>query len=186
MALSNDIKDKIEEFARSNYKEQGQTHGIEHLERTVKLTEHIAIEENADKEIAVSGAQLHQLQDAEKVENFLEKLDIDAETVSKITECVHYSDIDNIDSSASLEAKVVYDADKLQVVGPFGLIREIACDTGERGKSFREALKHFRKIEEDCFETLQTDTGKEIGMDHHSVLDDFWNKFDSMDNVNLE
>ncbi|MFB6145393.1 MAG: HD domain-containing protein, partial [Candidatus Nanohaloarchaea archaeon] len=180
MAVDAETREDIEEFARSHYEKQDQTHGIEHLERTVKLAEKIAEKEVADKEIVILGAQLHQLHDAEKVESFLQTLELEESNVEQVTECVRYSDIDNVDSTASIEAKVVYDADKLQVVGPFGVIREIACDTGERGKSFREALEHTRRIEKECFETLQTETGKEIGRDHHELLEDFWNKLEEM------
>ena len=176
---------RIEEYAKAHYEDQDQTHGIEHLERTLKLAEHIAEIEDADKEIVRLGAILHQIHDSGQVKDFLEDLEIKSDTVEQIVHCVYCSDIENIDEAESLEAKVVYDADKLQVVGAFGVIREIACDIGERGKLFREAVQHSREIEQDCFETIQTETGRKIAEIHHDLLDEFWRKFDKMDKADF-
>lgn len=151
--MESENKQKIERFARDYYKSQDQTHGVEHLERTLKLAEHIAEKEDADKEIVRLGAMLHQIHDADKVNQFLEKIEVKEETAEKIVHCIYCSDIENIEEAETVEAKVVYDADKLQVVGAFGVIREIACDTGEREKTFREAVQHTREIEQKCFET---------------------------------
>lgn len=185
MSINPRKKQEIKEYAREHYEAQDQTHGIEHLERTLKLAEHIAEKEDADKEIVRLGAMLHQIHDADEVKEFLEKTEVEQEKVEKIVHCVYCSDIENIEEAETIEAKVVYDADKLQVVGAFGIIREIACDTGERGKTFREAVKHTREIEQKCFETIQTETGEEIAESHHSPLDEFWQKFDEMDKAEI-
>lgn len=178
-------KQKIESYAKDHYESLDQTHGIEHLKRTLKLAEYIAGKEGADKEIVRFGAMLHQIHDAEEVQEFLEKIKVDQKETEKIVRCVYCSDIENIEDAESVEAKVVYDADKLQVVGPFGLVREIACDTGERGKSFREAVQHTREIEQRCFETIQTETGKKLAQTHRRMLEEFWQKFDEMDNADF-
>jgi uncharacterized protein len=185
MKVEAEKKQKIEGYAREHYKAQDQTHGIEHLERTLKLAEHIAEKEDADKEIVRFGAMLHQIHDAEEVKEFLEKIEVKQEKAEKIVHCVYCSDIENIEEAETIEAKVVYDADKLQVVGAFGIIREIACDTGERGKTFREAVQHTREIEPKCFETIQTETGKKIAESHHDLLEEFWQKFDEMDKAEV-
>lgn len=185
MSINPRKKQEIKEYAREHYEAQDQTHGIEHLERTLKLAEHIAEKEDADKEIVRLGAMLHQIHDAEEVREFLEKIEVEKEKVEKIVHCVSCSNIENIGEAETIEAKVVYDADKLQVVGAFGVIREIACDTGERGKTFREAVQHTREIEEKCFETIQTETGKDIAEKHHNLLEEFWQKFGEMDKAEV-
>lgn len=175
----------VEESVKDFYSAQGQTHGIEHLERTVELAVFLGKKEEADIEVVRLGALLHQLHDQKKAEDILEKTDLEESVIQRIVKCVKYSDLENVENADSVESKVVYDADKLQVIGPFGLIREIACETGERGNNFKEALENSRKIEEKCLETLQTDTGKKIGQKHHEIIDEFWKLFDKMDNVNL-
>lgn len=179
--MDSQTKNAIREHSESHYRELDQTHGIEHLERTLELAKYLAEKEGADPDITELGAMLHQIHDSEEVRVFLEKLELEDKLIDAVVHCVYCSDMDNIDEVETLEAKVVYDADKLQVVGPFGVIREMACDTGARGKSFREALEHTREIEEKCFETLQTDTGRKIGREHHEQLETFWEKLDEMD-----
>jgi uncharacterized protein len=180
------IIDEVKAFANDFYNNQGQTHGREHLERTLALSKYLADKEDADEVIIRLGAILHQLHDVNEAKKVIEGKDLDEDTVEKVLECVKYSDIEKINESASLEAKVVYDADKLQVVGPFGLIREIACETGERGNSFREGLENSMSIEEKCFESLQTDTGQQLGEKHHRIMEEFWEKFDEMDEAAFE
>ena len=172
---------ELEKEMRDYYREQGQTHGIEHLDRTLKIGDYIAEKEGGDQEIVRWGCMLHQLHDPEKAEKLLKEHGFGAEKIERILHCVRCSDIDKVDKAETIEAKTVYDADKLQVVGPFGLIREIACDTGERGKRFREALQDSRRIEEKCYSTLQTETGRKIGEIHHEMMEELWEKFDAMD-----
>lgn len=185
MGSVENVEERIKESARKFYEEKGQTHGIEHLERSIEIAEFLAEEEDADKEIVRLGAILHQLHDAEEARSLLEDSGLDEEILERVVDCVKFSDIEKVTEAESIESKVVYDADKLQVVGPFGLVREIACESGERGIIFREALENSRSIEEKCFETLQTDTGQRIGRRHHEIMKEFWEKFDEMDNVDL-
>ncbi len=178
--------EEIEEFARNHYIQLDETHGIEHMERTIELAEYLAEKEGADREVVRLGASLHQIHDAGEVREFLESTGIDEDLVEELAHCVRCSELENIDEAETVEAKVVFDADKLQVVGPFGIMREIACDVGAREKGFRESLEHTREIEEKCFEKLQTETGRRIGRKHHEELDSFWKLFDEMDDVNIK
>jgi len=85
----------------------------------------------------------------------------------------------------SLEAKVVWDADKLQVFGPFGVIREISCDMGPRKKIFREALKHTRWITGKIYSFLQTKSAKKLAKEPYKLILKFWKIFDKWDKVKL-
>lgn len=183
--IDNSKRKKIRDFAEEHYRILDDTHGLEHLERTLELAEYLAEKEGADKEIVKIGAMLHQIHDSGKVSKFLVDLGVEKELIGKIVHCVYCSDLENVEDAETIEAKVVYDADKLQVVGPFGIIREIACDVSARDKGFREAIEHTREIEEKCFETLQTETGKEIGRKHRRKLETFWDLFEEMDNANF-
>jgi uncharacterized protein len=183
----NQIK-QIERFAYNYYKKLDQTHGIEHLNRTVKLAIYIGKRENADIQIVKLGAMLHQFHNGEVVKKFLEKIKFDEEITNKIVHCVDCSSMKNIlrTRTKSIEAKVVYDADKLQVVGPFGIIREISCDmVAPRSMNFRESLKHTKMIEQKCFETLQTKTAKKLAKKPHEYVTKFWKILDKWDKVEL-
>lgn len=171
---------EIEKFAFDYYKDINELlHGIEHAERAVKLAEYLAEKENANIQIAKLGALLHQFHDSRIVESFLQTLKIDEEVIKQLVHCVECSSIENVRRAKTIEAKVVYDADKLQVIGPFGIIREIICNMAHpRNMKFDEALKHTKMIEKTCFKTLQTKTAKKLAKQPHQLVLRFWKVFD--------
>jgi uncharacterized protein len=178
---------KIKKFALEYYKKLDEPeHGIEHANRTVKLAEYLAKKENADIQIAKLGALLHQFHNGSLVEKFLKKLKIDKEIIKQLVSCVKFCRIKNISKAKTIEEKVVYDADKLQVVGPFGIIREISCDMSpSRKKKFPEALEHTKRIEKTCFETLQTKTAWNLAKQPHQFVLKFWKILDKWNKVKL-
>ena len=177
---------KIERFALNHYKTLDETHGIEHANRTVKLAEYLARKEGANLQIVRLGALLHQFHNGKIVEIFLRKLKVDEEIIKALVHCAECSRSKILDKGAkTLEAKVVYDADKFQVIGPFGIIREISCDVGPRNISFRKALKHTRTIEQKIIATLQTKTAKNLAKKPHQFILKFWEIFDKWDKAKL-
>ena len=167
--------------AADAYPDEDETHGIEHLDRTLALAAHLTAAEGADPEVVELGAALHQLHDGDAAAAVLREFGADEELIGAVVHCVEASDL-GVEAETT-EAAVVFDADKLQVVGPFGIVREIACDVGARGKSFRAAVEHTREIERRCYEALCTETGRAIGRRHHELLDEFWAAFEELDSV---
>jgi HD superfamily phosphodiesterase len=180
----NQIK-QIERFAYNHYKKLDQTHGIEHLNRTVKLATYLAKKENANIQIVKLGSMLHQFHDGKVVEEFLKKIKLDKNLIRQVVHCIDCSRNSTIHKAKTIEAKVVFDADKLQVIGPFGIIREISCCIGSRNLKFREALKHTRMIEEKCFNKLQTKTAKSFAKQPHEYAIKFWKILDKWDNAKI-
>jgi uncharacterized protein len=177
---------KIERFALNHYKTLDETHGIEHAKRTVKLAEYLAKKEKANLQIVRLGALLHQFHNGRIVEKFLRKIKVDDEISKKLVEIAECSWAKKLEmKTKSLEAKVVWDADKLQVFGPFGVIREISCDMGPQKKTFREALKHTRWITGKVYYFLQTKSAKKIAKNPHQFMFKFWKIFDKWDKVKL-
>ena len=173
---------KIKKFSQKCYKKLDQTHGIEHLNRTVKLATYLGKKEDANIQIVKISAMLHQFHDNPKtVKRFLKKIKVSKNLIKQIVHCVECSDMKNVHKAKTIEAKVVYDADKLQVVGPFGIMREISCDIYPRKLKFREALKHTRMIEKRCFKTLQTKTARKIAKYPHNYVIKFWKILDKWD-----
>jgi HD superfamily phosphodiesterase len=178
---------KIKKFALAYYKKiEEPEHGIEHANRTIKLAEYLARKEKANIQIARLGALLHQFHNGSVVEKFLKKIKVDKKITGQLVHCVEAAGRENIPRAKTVEAKVVYDADKLQVVGPFGIIREIACDMAPpRNKDFPEALRHTKKVEKRCFETLQTKTAKKLAKQPHQLVLRFWKVLDKWDKLEL-
>ncbi len=183
MKITKTQMNQIKKFAYNYYKRLDQTHGVEHLERTVKLAIYLAKKEKANIQIVKLGAMLHQFHKRGPIKRFLEKIKVDKNLINQIIHCVDCSSMKNIHKAKSIEAKVVYDADKLQVVGPFGIMREISCDMVPRNMKFREALKHTRTIEQKCFATLQTKTAKKLAKQPHDYVVKFWKILDKWDKI---
>jgi uncharacterized protein len=174
---------KIKRFSKKHFKKLDQTHGVEHLNRTVKLAIYLGKKEKANIQIVKLSAMLHQFHNPKTVKRFLKKIKVDKNIIERIVHCVECSDMKNVHKAKTIEAKVVYDADKLQVVGPFGIIREISCDVYPRKLKFREALKHTKHIEQKCFKTLQTKTAKKLAKRPHQYVVKFWKILDKWDKV---
>jgi len=176
---------QIEKFALDFYKKLDETHGIEHTTRTAKLAEYLAKKEKANLQIVRLGALLHQFHNEKIVERFLRKIKVDEKIMKQLVHCVECSWSTNIYKAKTIEAKVVYDADKLQVIGPFGIIQEIAYDSGPRKIGFREAIKHTQITSERLYKTLQTKTAKNLAKRPHQFILKFWRIFDKWDKVKL-
>lgn len=180
----NQIK-RIEEFSLKYYKKLDEMHGIGHAKRTVQLAKYLAKKEDANPQIVRLGALLHQFHNGKIVESFLKKIKVDKETKNQLVHCVECSSSKNIHKAETIEAKVVYDADKLQVIGPFGVIREICCDVELRGAGFRQAVKHARVSGRRLYNTLQTKTAKKLAQKLHQFMLKFWRIFDKWNRVQL-
>jgi HD superfamily phosphodiesterase len=178
---------KIKEFARKFYQKLDEMHGVDHANRTVKLAEYLAKKEDANVQIARLGALLHQFHNGKIVDKFLRKLKVDEEIIKQLVHCVECSWHTNISKARTIEAKVVYDADKLQVIGPFGIIREFALNIlGVYKKlKFRDALKQTKTMEGKLFKTLQTKTAKNLAKKPHQFILKFWKIFNKWDKVKL-
>jgi len=176
---------KIKEFALRYYKTLDETHGLEHAKRTVKLAEYLAKKEGAKLQIVRLGALLHQFHNGKIVEKFLRKIKVEEEMKNQLVHCVKCASTMNIHEAKTIEAKVVYDADRLQVIGPFGIIREIGYDIGARKIKFREAIKHTRTISQKFYNTLQTKTAKKLAKNLHRFSLKFWKIFDKWDKAKL-
>ena len=176
MDITKDQIEKIKQLSLDFYKKLDFAHNVEHMNKTVKIAEFIAKRENANLEIVRLGAMLHQFHDnIDELKEFLETLNLEPKIMEWLVECVEFRPHNKPPKKeASIEAKVVYDADALQVLGPYGLIRKIACNTKARGKSLDKSIQDARKIEKLFFDSLQTETAKKIIEGPHEVMKDFW------------
>jgi len=155
---------KIRSFALKKYKTLDYSHGVKHALMTEKLAEYIAKKEKADVLICRLGALLHQYhqEEASKVEKFLKNLGIEEEIRKKLVNCVESVSISSVYKAKSLEAKVVFDADKLQLIGPFGIIRQIAHLIETEKMNYDEAVKKTKEMQDKVFALLQTKTARKL------------------------
>lgn len=133
--MTDSVLKKIEEYAVHMDWEmafEGRSKGNRHLFRVEKLSRFLHKAEGGDIDIIIAGAWLHDIglvegnkghcfKGAIIASQFLEGLEIDRETISRITHCIEAHD-GEIEAETT-EAKIVHDADTVDKMGPLGAIR---------------------------------------------------------------
>jgi uncharacterized protein len=154
----------IEDFALKKYRSLDDTHGADHCEKTARLAGHLAKHEGANELIAKQGALLHQFhpEGAAQVDEFLISIDIPQRIRAEIIHCVKCIEPTTIHTARTKEAKVVFDADKLQTLGPYGLVREVVYRTRRKDIDFRVAFREAKELQKQMASLLQTATGKSL------------------------
>ncbi len=126
-------------YAFGKMKNLRASHGWDHVQRVLALAERIALAEGADlftvrlaavlhdvareAENERSGAVCHAALGAQMARDFLLGRGVDGETAERVAHCVRAHRFRNGEGPATLEAKVIYDADKLDSIGAIGIGR---------------------------------------------------------------
>ncbi len=154
----------IEDFALKKYRSLDDTHGADHCEKTTILASHLAKREGADELIARLGALLHQFhpEGAAQVDEFLISIDIPQKIKDRVVHCVKCVEPTTIHTAQTIEAKVVFDADKLQTLGPYGMVREVVYRTRRKDIDFRVAFREAKDLQKQMASLLQTATGQAL------------------------
>lgn len=115
-------------------------HGFDHIYRVFRLTGYIAKKEGADENICGTAALLHDIRPAgnkfvndhekyavEEAIKILTGLDWPEETIQSVVHCIRSHRWRNPqETPQTLEARVLFDADKLDAIGAMGVARAIA------------------------------------------------------------
>jgi uncharacterized protein len=132
------------ETARSYYTENDSAHGFDHVLRVWRLAERIGREEGADMEILEVAALLHDIGRVEERRTGICHAQASAERareilraypqhrVEAVAEAITQHRFRGARGPVSLEAKVLYDADKLDAIGAIGVARAYAIAGVER------------------------------------------------------
>lgn len=184
------------------------SHDWEHTQRVFNLCIHIGKKENADMEILQLAAILHDigrgLQDksngkichAEKgailAEGLLKMYNIDEGKINEIIHCIETHRFRNNKAPKTKEAKILYDADKLDAIGATGIGRAFlfAGEVGaklhndknvtiEKTKpytkedtAYREFIVKLKKVKD----TILTKEGKRIAKGRHEFMIQFFDR----------
>jgi uncharacterized protein len=198
--------------ARSWYTDSDPVHGFDHVLRVYRLAEKIALAEGADLEIVRVAALLHDADgsataggDEGRLEHhqasaaFARKI-LEAEgwgedRIAQVEHCIRSHRFrDESEQPRTLEAKVLYDSDKLDVIGAIGVARTIAFDVvvgqpiysepserflstgekelGEEHSSYHEYLFKLKKIKD----RLHTPSARALAEGRHRFLEEFFER----------
>lgn len=200
------------EQARAWYPVYDPVHGFDHILRVLRLAERLAKAEGADLEIVraavllhdASGAETggdlrpeHQHHSAEFAQQILEGENWPPERIAAVQHCIRAHRFRGNEAPQTLEAKILFDADKLDVIGAFGVARTLAYDVvmgwpfysgvsdqfrrtgdkaaGETHSSYHEFIFKLGKIKD----RLHTKTARQLAEGRQKFLNEFFAQLDA-------
>ncbi|MBW2554777.1 MAG: HD domain-containing protein [Deltaproteobacteria bacterium] len=211
-----DVLVQIKKEAKRYFENAKGSHDWEHTERVCNLCIHIGKEEKADIEILKLAAILHDIgreyQDktngrvchAEKgallARELLGKHAMDKERIDKVIHCIECHRFRGDRIPQSKEAKVLYDADKLDSIGAVGIGRAFLF-AGEVGAqlhnigvdiektepytkedtAYREFMVKLKKVKD----KMLTEEGKRIAEERHAFMEEFFDRLNKEVEGNL-
>ena len=190
------MKERSEEFFKHSH------HSKSHVERVYNLAVRIAKEENADLDVVKAAVLLHDIaramEDEGKIEDHategakiarkvLEEADFPKEKIDKVIHCIEVHRFKKGMEAESSEAKILQDADRLDIIGAIGLARvftrggwsnmpiydpTIPPKEKYDGKSLTSVNHIYEKILK-VKDTINTDAAKEIAEERHKFVEEF-------------
>jgi len=153
-------------------------HGIDHVKRVVYWTKIISKEEKVNLSIMIPAAILHDIALAKYgdslharkgetfCQSFLRKTNYTKEEIAKIGNIIRLHSTDDPIRKRTLEGNILFDADKMDAVGPIGFVRNI-FDKSNKGSEFiqlGENLSGWLSDRRKKYGSLFfTKTGKKLG-----------------------
>ncbi len=200
--------DMVKKRTRKLFKGARGSHDWEHTLRVGRLCERIGMAEGADLETLLTASFLHDIgrcfQDrsngavchaqkgAEMAEQILTDLDFTSAQVQNIIHCIRAHRFRDSHKPATIEAKVLFDADKLDGIGAVGVARAylFAGELGARlhnpdiavedvksysrdDTGYREYMVKLRKIKG----RILTAEGRKIADVRHKFMEKFFERF---------
>ena len=189
------------EEARGFYPDDDPVHGFSHILRVYRLCERIGRQENADLTIVRAAALLHDVEGdvdvredhhlaaARFAEKTLLKEGWSAEAIKAVVHCIRAHRFrDDSEKPQTVEAQVLFDADKIDAIGAVGVARAVAYavragmdvyappsdlylssgkyEPGESQTVAHEYLFKLRHIKDRLF----TDSGRSLAAERHELM----------------
>ncbi len=207
---------QIKKEAKNLFLNSKGSHNRDHTERVYNLCMHIGKKEKANIEILQLSAILHDIgreeenqskgkichaeRSAEIAKELLEKHNFNKEKINKIIHCISTHRFRGKNIPKSKEAKVLFDADKLDSIGAVGIGRTFlfAGEVGaklhnkdvdiektkaytQEDTAYREFMFTLRRIKN----RMLTREGKRIAKERHKFMVDFFNRLNKEVDGNL-
>jgi uncharacterized protein len=200
------------ESVRSYYPKNDPVHGFDHIQRVYRMAERLALLEGANLEIVRAAALLHDAEGSKTSGGEAGRLSHQYESarlarqvllgegweearVQEVEHCIRAHRFrDQREAPLTLEAQVLFDADKLDVIGAFGIARTIAFsvvvgqpffalpsekflsrgekETGEPHSSYHEYLFKLIKITDLLF----TSSARSLAAGRHQFMEEFFER----------
>lgn len=184
---------QIRDFALSKVKDLDLAHNQEHTLKVFNLATYLAKKEKADLQVCQVAAYLHDVghsvdfenhedRSTEMAKEFLDSLQLPDDFIEKVCHAIYHHGKSRIKDAKTLEAKILYDADKLQVAGVDGFCRGFGYSLIVKHLTISEAIERVKASQEKRFENFQTASAKKLVLKSHKLMLKFykiheeWNK----------
>ena len=195
------------ETAKTWYQANDQVHDFDHVMRVYRVAEALAKQEKADLEVVRAAALLHDAQDASGSEalrlehheaaaafavRVLKEEGWEMDRIEAVRDCILTHRFRAGLAPQTLEAKVLFDADKLDAIGAIGAARALAfavldgqplhadpseqfkttfeSQPGEAYTAYHEFLFKLSRIKD----RMQTESGKAMAEERHTFMEKFF------------
>ena len=217
--LGDSILTKVWEIADSYYPRHDWTHGRNHIERVLRMAKEIGKQENANLEIIELAAILHdifenreahsniggfrhEIEGSNEARRILTKVGAAESTINGVCHCIEsHRKRSGIIEPQTIEAKCLFDADKLDCIGAIGIIRSTFVSFDHQQEFYREekdleAYKHrnlrrdgtiidytqhssnleYELSLKDVAKRMYTETGKKLANERSAFMDEFYSR----------
>ncbi len=217
--LVDSILTKVWEIADSYYPRHDWTHGRNHIERVLRMAKEIGKQENANLEIIELAAILHdifenreahsniggfrhEIEGSNEARRILTKVGAAESTINGVCHCIEsHRKRSGIIEPQTIEAKCLFDADKLDCIGAIGIIRSTFVSFDHQQEFYREekdleAYKHrnlrrdgtiidyaqhssnleYELSLKDVAKRMYTETGKKLANERSAFMDEFYSR----------
>ncbi len=218
--------------ARTWYPDDDPVHGYDHIVRVYRTAEQLAAAEGADVDIVRAAALLHDVQETGEqddpapgipskaalepaqrsdhhrfaavfTQRVLEAEGWSEERINAVQHCIlAHRFRDDMEQPMTLEAQVLFDADKLDAIGAIGTARAVAyavmdkqpiyakpsqhfnqtgiLQAGEAHSAYHEYIFKLRNIKERMF----TNSGKALANQRHKLMSEFFDQLERESEAN--
>lgn len=157
------------------------THGFEHTERVFQTCRQLGGKVEVDLSVLLPAALLHDighgatdhaLEGAESARRILNSMGYEREKVESVVVAISTHSFTGGRSPASLEARILSDADKLDAMGALGIYRA-AMYSVEHGRLIGDFVAHFHEKLLRLKDQLFTDEARCLAESRHSFMLEF-------------
>jgi len=212
MKIDKKIIENIKQEAKEYFTKGDSSHDWSHIERVYNSAIKIAKEENANLDVVKIAVYLHDIGRNEEIKSrgkichaekgseiakkILSKYDINEKLVENIIHCILSHRNRNNHKPETIEAKIIFDADKLDSIGAVGIARDFLFAgiynaplyTGREKEILKNAdnyaytrddtalLEYYYKLSK-IKDKIITKTAKKIAQDRHNYMKEFFERF---------
>jgi uncharacterized protein len=217
--LAESLRTDVWEVADSYYPKHDWAHGRSHIERVLRTAIEIGKQESAELEIIELATILHdifknreahgtiegfrhEIEGSKEARKILTKLGLADGTIDAVCHCIesHRKRSGRIEPQ-TIEAKCLFDADKLDCIGAIGIIRSAFISFDHQQEFYREekdleAYKHRNLRQEgtiidyarhssnleyelslkEVAKRMYTETGKKLAKERSAFMDEFYSR----------